>query len=108
LQCCGTQGPTDWASSKYAGGDGKKYLDLTVGRTEQKYKIPPSCCRVAEEDAVCVAGRQAVFGAQVSEVIYSDVSIFYKSIITYFYKLAYFPILWKFLQKSKKAKPHKS
>lgn len=63
----------DWASSKYNGGEGKKVVNLSVGLPEQKYKIPPSCCRIPEEDAICVAARQAVIGADVSDVIFSDV-----------------------------------
>ncbi|XP_069696296.1 CD9 antigen-like isoform X2 [Periplaneta americana] len=71
LQCCGANGPKDWAGSRYNMRD-RGAFDLAVTSLIQVYKIPPSCCRVGVNEEVCKAALNVGIGAQILNVIYSD------------------------------------
>lgn len=72
LKCCGANGPSDWANSKYNKKEDK--LDLTVTAPVQIYNIPPSCCKGDPDDILCANGRKAKKTVPVEPIIYSEVS----------------------------------
>jgi hypothetical protein len=74
LHCCGVTGPQDWAASKYNKA-GKGVLDLGVSSVLQIYSIPTSCCRDGIDENACKVAVQTGIGAQISNAIYSEVSI---------------------------------
>jgi len=67
-------GPQDWAASKYNKA-GKGTLDFTVSSVLQIYRIPTSCCRDGIDDTICKGAVETGIGAQISNAIYSEVSI---------------------------------
>jgi hypothetical protein len=73
LQCCGVTGPRDWAGSKFNKA-GRSSLDVSVTSVLQIYNIPTSCCREGTEEEICKAAVKTGIGAQISNVIYSEVS----------------------------------
>jgi CD81 antigen len=73
LHCCGVTGPRDWAGSKY-NKEGRSALDLGVTSGLQIYKIPSSCCHEGTNMEICNAAVSTGIGAQISNVIYSEVS----------------------------------
>lgn len=74
LQCCGVNGPRDWAGSEYNKA-GKGLFDLTVTSVVQIYRIPTSCCRAGIDETVCRTAVETGIGAQISNAIYSEVSV---------------------------------
>jgi len=67
-------GPLDWAGSKY-NKVGKGALDLSVTSALQIYRVPRSCCRYGIDENVCTVAMEIGLGAQITSVIYSEVSI---------------------------------
>jgi hypothetical protein len=70
LQCCGVTGPQDWADSKY----NKAGKNLDVTSKLQMYRVPMSCCRAGIDETVCNGAVETGIGAQISNLIYSEVS----------------------------------
>jgi hypothetical protein len=68
-------GPRDWAGSKYNKLE-KSVLDLGVSSLLQIYSIPTSCCRDGIDEIICKGAVEIGIGAQISNVVYSEVSIF--------------------------------
>jgi hypothetical protein len=73
LQCCGVTGPRDWAGSRFNKA-GRSSLDLGVTSVLQIYSIPTSCCREGTDEEICKTAVSTGIGAQISNVIYSEVS----------------------------------
>jgi hypothetical protein len=73
LQCCGVTGPRDWAGSKFNKA-GRNPLDLGVTSVLQIYNIPTSCCREGTDEDICKVAVSTGVGAQISNVIYNEVS----------------------------------
>lgn len=71
LQCCGANGPRDWAGSKFNKGD-RNILDLTVSSLVQVYKIPASCCREGVSSDLCDSIRNLGVSAHVPGTIYPE------------------------------------
>nr|CAD7443156.1 unnamed protein product [Timema bartmani]CAD7460419.1 unnamed protein product [Timema tahoe] len=71
MQCCGANGPNDWSGSRYNNAD-KSGIDLTFKSLVQMYRIPASCCTVAESSVACVAGQEVGTGASISGIMYSQ------------------------------------
>jgi hypothetical protein len=67
-------GPQDWAGSTYSKA-GKGVLDFSVTSLPQIYSIPTSCCRDGIEEIICKGAVKIGIGAQIANVIYSEVSI---------------------------------
>ena len=67
-------GPRDWAGSRYNKA-GKGTLDLSVTSVLQIYRIPTSCCRDGIDETICKGAVETGIGAQISEAIYTEVSI---------------------------------
>lgn len=44
FNCCGANGPNDWASSKYNNEESSKILSMAVSSSNRHYRIPESCC----------------------------------------------------------------
>jgi hypothetical protein len=72
LHCCGATGPRDWSGSKYNKA-GRTALDLAVTAVAEVYSIPASCCRDGTSDEICKVAVKTGIGAQISNVIYSEV-----------------------------------
>ncbi|XP_011882401.1 PREDICTED: CD9 antigen [Vollenhovia emeryi] len=71
LECCGANGPMDWAGSKYASQDSSQArVTFGVSSTNNVFKIPKSCCKDASS-AECNEGRQLKIAGVVSSAIYS-------------------------------------
>lgn len=70
LQCCGANGPRDWAGSVYNKKDKSGFM-LGVSTVTQIYNIPHSCCREGTDTQVCIQATQLGFGATIAQVIYS-------------------------------------
>jgi len=45
LECCGGQGPKDWALSKYNGFEETREIGIGSGKRSLPYIVPSSCCR---------------------------------------------------------------
>lgn len=44
LECCGADGPNDWAASRFNNVERSNALDLTISRLSPVFKVPTSCC----------------------------------------------------------------
>jgi hypothetical protein len=73
LHCCGVTGPRDWAGSVFNKA-GRSSLDVGVTSVLQIYSIPTSCCREGTDEEICKAAVSTGIGAQISNVIYNEVS----------------------------------
>lgn len=77
LECCGANGPMDWAGSKYSNQDSSlPRLTFGVSNANNMFKIPKSCCKDVSSTA-CNEGRQAKIAGVVSSAIYSEVMLLY-------------------------------
>lgn len=73
LECCGANGPEDWAGSKYASQDSSQSrFTLGVSNANNVFKIPKSCCKDATSTD-CNDGRKMKIAGIVSSAIYSEV-----------------------------------
>ncbi|KAL1138472.1 hypothetical protein AAG570_008535 [Ranatra chinensis] len=73
LECCGINGPTDWSGTKYNRDDKPEFV---ISGKIKVFNIPASCCSTDPNDPSCVAARKVTLGAQISDVIYSQVSAY--------------------------------
>ncbi|KYM81792.1 PREDICTED: CD9 antigen [Atta cephalotes] len=72
LECCGANGPEDWAGSKYGKQDSSQIrLNFGVSNAENIFRIPKSCCKDTDSTA-CNQGRQMKVAGVVSSAIYSE------------------------------------
>lgn len=71
LKCCGSDGPTDWAESRYNGAHENGVLDIGIRGATGTYKVPESCCKDKESTA-CETSRQVAVGAQLIGAIYTE------------------------------------
>ncbi|XP_071569582.1 CD9 antigen isoform X2 [Temnothorax nylanderi] len=74
LECCGANGPADWAGSKYASQESSQSqlrLSFGVSNANNVFKIPKSCCKDATSTA-CSEGRLMKVAGTVSSAIYSE------------------------------------
>jgi len=75
LECCGANGPEDWAGSKYGKQDSSQIrLNFGVSNAENIFRIPKSCCKDTDSTA-CSQGRQMKVAGVVSSAIYSEVML---------------------------------
>ncbi|XP_012532161.1 CD82 antigen [Monomorium pharaonis] len=71
LECCGANGPADWAGSKYSNQESSQ-SQLTFSVSDANtFKIPKSCCK-DPNSAACNEGRQMKIAGVVSFAIYSE------------------------------------
>lgn len=75
LECCGGNGPMDWAGSKYASKDPSLPLSLIVSNVNNVFTIPESCCKDVGSIA-CNEARNIKIAGITSPAIYSTVLIF--------------------------------
>ncbi|XP_011686679.1 PREDICTED: CD9 antigen [Wasmannia auropunctata] len=71
LECCGANGPADWAGSKYASQDSSRFNFQVSNSNNILFKIPKSCCK-DPTSAACNEGRQMKVAAVVSSAIYNE------------------------------------
>lgn len=71
LKCCGANGPSDWAGSRYNKGD-KQSVNLAISSVLQLYNVPPSCCSADPESEICKTAIKTGVAAPISGVIYSE------------------------------------
>lgn len=70
LECCGANGPNDWASSKYNNQE-KKIINLEISSGNLIYNIPKSCCKKDVDEAMCHMYRNIPIASQInSDVIH--------------------------------------
>ncbi|CAG9808772.1 unnamed protein product [Chironomus riparius] len=67
LQCCGVDGPADWANTKYNNAKGG-LLDLSV-TNKLSYSVPPSCCKNGTERSLCETTRKGAITTSVNPII---------------------------------------
>lgn len=60
LRCCGANGPTDWANSKYRHSNGTEGINLEIGSKDVLFSIPASCCSPELSVEMCEAARNSV------------------------------------------------
>lgn len=82
LECCGANGPRDWAASTYGSKDPNQPIKFTVSSSADIYYIPPSCCRrnspaetlddLRESDP-CNKARKLTVGDNIPSNIYDKV-----------------------------------
>uniref|UniRef100_U5EXL7 Tetraspanin n=1 Tax=Corethrella appendiculata TaxID=1370023 RepID=U5EXL7_9DIPT len=68
-ECCGADGPNDWASSKYNNVDKSNFLDATLGKLNPIYNIPESCCKEQTEKLICETVRKTGITASINPAI---------------------------------------
>lgn len=71
LKCCGINGPSDWARSKFNDVDEKPEIELGVTGLIQAYQVPESCCSVPKGIA-CEAARALKGPGVLTGAIYSE------------------------------------
>ncbi|XP_069979738.1 tetraspanin-1 [Penaeus vannamei] len=71
LKCCGSEGPTDWAESRFNGADERGVLDIGIRGAIGAYKVPESCCN-EKDKTLCEATRSLSIGAQITGSIYTE------------------------------------
>ncbi|XP_025994109.1 CD82 antigen [Solenopsis invicta] len=75
LECCGANGPADWAGSKYSnqkiGQSSQSQLTFDVSNADNMFMIPKSCCKNANSEE-CISGVYAKIAGIVSSAIYSE------------------------------------
>lgn len=71
LKCCGANGPSDWAGSRYNKAE-KVVIDLAISSALQLYEVPPSCCSVPEDVELCRTATKIGVAAPISGLIYSE------------------------------------
>ncbi|EFN69865.1 CD82 antigen [Camponotus floridanus] len=74
LECCGANGPADWAGSKYGSlsKDPSLPISLTVSAdADNMYKVPESCCKEIHSSA-CNESRNLKIAGIVSPAIYNE------------------------------------
>lgn len=76
LECCGANGPEDWAGSKYSQDSSQSRFTFGVSNSNNMFKIPKSCCKDATSTA-CNEGRQMKIAGVVSSAIYSEVMLIF-------------------------------
>ncbi|KAF7990588.1 hypothetical protein HCN44_000393 [Aphidius gifuensis] len=80
FECCGANGPSDWASSIYGKKDPSEPIRFTVSASPDTYYIPPSCCKrndhaealdfLRESDA-CNKVHKLIVGGVIPNTIYN-------------------------------------
>lgn len=70
LKCCGSQGPTDWAESRYNGAHEGNSLEIGVAGGIGMYAVPPSCC--VNPGTVCDTVRQLSISGIIPGTIHTD------------------------------------
>lgn len=74
LECCGANGPADWAGSKYVRKDSSLPLSITVSNDPSNmFKVPESCCKNMDSVQVCNEARNMKIAGVVNSGIYSEV-----------------------------------
>lgn len=71
LECCGSEGPTDWAESRYNGADQKSAMEIGIAGAVGVYKVPASCC-VVKEETTCEIARQVALAGVIPGAINTE------------------------------------
>lgn len=71
LKCCGSDGPTDWAESRYNGADRRSAMEIGVAGSLGAYEVPPSCC-VIKDETTCDSSRQVALGGVIPGAIHTE------------------------------------
>jgi CD81 antigen len=70
FECCGAQGPSDWATSRYNNVDRPNVLDIGFSKMNPTYKVPESCCKDDIGREVCNISRSLGSSAALNPNIY--------------------------------------
>lgn len=70
LQCCGANGPSDWADSSFNNKLEKGGVRLAISSTPTNYNVPYSCCSNEVSPEVCKTITQIVDSKPISSSIY--------------------------------------
>ncbi|KAH8409792.1 hypothetical protein KR222_007364 [Zaprionus bogoriensis] len=90
LQCCGADGPGDWATSRFNNVDRTNIVDIAVSSMNVFYNIPESCCKDNLKDNECDQNRRLKFGGPLNTSIYHQgcvdklIDIIYDNWVTIF------------------------
>lgn len=75
LQCCGADGPSDWAASKYNNVDRNDAINVAVSNLNPFYNIPETCCMEGIAENKCDIARKLKVGGAFNFDIYQTVSM---------------------------------
>ncbi|XP_055387659.1 CD81 antigen isoform X1 [Condylostylus longicornis] len=70
LQCCGANGPNDWAASKYNNVDRSSILNIALSNANPFFSIPESCCNEKFTQNECDLARSVKAGNLINPTIY--------------------------------------
>ncbi|KAL5274798.1 CD9 family protein [Megaselia abdita] len=70
LKCCGGDGPSDWAASKYNNVDRNNAINVAVSNLNPFYNIPQTCCRENIAENECEISRKLKVGGAFNYSIY--------------------------------------
>jgi len=80
FECCGSSGPSDWATSLYNGyQDNMKEIGIGAKQTVLPFTIPSSCCRDLA-DPLCSSTIVPKFNTNIDENIYFSEGCFTKTV----------------------------
>ncbi|EZA57085.1 CD82 antigen [Ooceraea biroi] len=69
LECCGANGPADWAGSKYSRKDPSLPLSITVSSdSNNMFKVPETCCKNMDSTECNEARNMRIAGIVNSEI----------------------------------------
>ncbi|KAI9579711.1 hypothetical protein GQX74_000499 [Glossina fuscipes] len=72
LKCCGADGPSDWATSRFNNVDRTNIVDIAISSMNVFYNIPESCCKDELKENVCEMSRKLKFGGTFNPAIHQQ------------------------------------
>ncbi|KAG7173240.1 Tetraspanin-1-like [Homarus americanus] len=70
LKCCGSEGPTDWADSRFNGANERSALEIGVAGALGSYNVPASCC--VTKGTTCDVARKMTIASAIPGTIHQE------------------------------------